>query len=98
MGVLSAIGFSTREIARQIDENHRLRRHRLPLGVLFAATAGEAVVGGLISMSSMGIAQLSFIINPDRLRRLPLAPSRRRVIPAHLGRPASHRSGRPWLR
>lgn len=65
MGVLSAIGFSASEIIAQI----RLKTlvavaAGTLLGLLFAATAGEALVGGVLALAGMGIAQLHFIINP----------------------------------
>lgn len=86
MGVLSAIGFSTREIAGQITMKTTVSvATGTALGVLFAATAGEAVVGGLISMSGMGIAQLSFIVNPWIVYAVfPLLLLAAGVISAHL--------------
>ena len=41
-----------------------LRGNLALLGLLFAATAGEALVGGVLALAGMGIAQLHFIINP----------------------------------
>ncbi len=64
MGVLSAIGFSVREIIAQL----RLKTlvtvtAGTVLGLVVAATAGEFLVGLLIAASGLGIAQLSFIPN-----------------------------------
>lgn len=65
MGVLSAIGFSTREIVAQVRLKTLLT---VALGVggglAFAATAGESLVGGLLSLLGLGIASLRFITNP----------------------------------
>ncbi|GAA2113489.1 ABC transporter permease [Kocuria atrinae] len=64
MGVLSALGFSLREIAAQLQLKALLTvAAGVLLGTLFAATAGEALVGSILG-PSMGIARLSFIPNP----------------------------------
>ncbi len=65
MGVLSAIGFSASEIIAQIRLKTLIAvAAGTLLGLLFAATAGEALVGGVLALAGMGIAQLHFIINP----------------------------------
>lgn len=65
MGTLAAIGFSTAEIIAQV----RVRTLAAVLlgtllGLVFAATAGESVVGYFISLAGLGIANLEFIPNP----------------------------------
>lgn len=65
MGVLSALGFSAGEIAGQVRLKSLLAVVAgVLLGLLFAATAGEALVGGFISLAGLGIAELAFIPNP----------------------------------
>ncbi|MDO5736752.1 MAG: FtsX-like permease family protein, partial [Propionibacteriaceae bacterium] len=65
MGVLSAIGFSSREIVSQVRFKVLLIVVMGTLiGAVVAATAGEALVGGAISMSGLGIARLEFITHP----------------------------------
>ncbi len=65
MGVLSAIGFSSREIAFQVRLKVLLT---VVVGTLFgsilAATVGEWLVGAAISQAGLGIARLDFIPNP----------------------------------
>ena len=65
MGTLFALGFSTGEIIAQV------RGKILPamaigtvLGLVFAATAGESLVGFFISLAGLGIVDLTFITNP----------------------------------
>ena len=65
MGVLSAVGFSAREIGGQV----RLKTlvtvvAGVALGLLLAATVGESLVGAFISLAGLGIAELAFIPNP----------------------------------
>jgi putative ABC transport system permease protein len=65
MGLLSAIGFSTREIIAQIRVKTLVAVGLgTVLGLAFAATAGESLVGLLISLAGLGIADLSFITDP----------------------------------
>lgn len=65
MGVLSAIGFSAREIIAQIRFKTIVSvALGTMLGMAFAATAGEALVGALISVANLGITRLTFISNP----------------------------------
>ncbi len=65
MGVLAAIGFSSREIAFQVRFKILLASVAGTLfGVVFAATAGEWLVGAVISQAGLGISNLGFITNP----------------------------------
>ncbi|MEE6280758.1 FtsX-like permease family protein [Georgenia sp. MJ170] len=65
MGTLSTIGFSAREIVSQVRLKTLLSvAVGTGLGVVFAATAGETVVGLLISVAGLGIADLAFIPTP----------------------------------
>jgi putative ABC transport system permease protein len=65
MGVLSAIGFSTAEIIAQVRGKTLFAVVvGTLLGLVFAATAGESLVGVLISLAGLGIAKLAFIPNP----------------------------------
>lgn len=65
MGVLAAIGFSSSELAAQIRLKTLLAVGVGTLaGTLVAATAGEGLVGGLIALTGLGIAELRFITNP----------------------------------
>lgn len=65
MGVLSAIGFSTSEIIAQVRAKTLLAVVVGTLvGLVFAATAGESLVGLFISLAGLGIANLAFIPNP----------------------------------
>ncbi|MEO6867644.1 MAG: FtsX-like permease family protein, partial [Gaiellales bacterium] len=65
IGVLTAIGFSSREISSQV-------RFKVLLsvvlgtvaGVIGAATVGEWFIGSAISLTGLGIVNLSFISNP----------------------------------
>ncbi|WP_100448684.1 ABC transporter permease [Glycomyces xiaoerkulensis] len=65
MGTMSAIGFSTGEIITQVRLKTLVAVAVGTLaGVVFAATAGESLVGAFISLAGLGIADLSFIPNP----------------------------------
>lgn len=65
MGVLSAIGFSTREIVAQVRGKTLLSVIiGTVLGLVFTATVGESLVGFFISVAGLGIANLAFIPNP----------------------------------
>lgn len=65
MGVLFAIGFSTAEIIAQVRGKTLLAVVvGTLLGLVFAATAGESLVGVFISLAGLGIAKLAFIPNP----------------------------------
>ena len=62
MGVLSAIGFSAREIIAQTrGKTLLLAAVGTVAGLVFTATLGESLVGGLISLAGLGIAQLEFL-------------------------------------
>lgn len=64
MGVLSAIGFSTREIIIQVRLKTLLAvAVGVLLGLVFAAAAGEALFGVFISLAGLGITSLAFIPN-----------------------------------
>ncbi|MEU3308271.1 ABC transporter permease [Nocardiopsis sp. NPDC006832] len=65
MGVLSAIGFSTGEIIAQVRGKTFLAVVvGTVLGTVFAATAGEPMVGSLLSAAGLGLAHLEFLPNP----------------------------------
>ncbi|MFT3889879.1 MAG: ABC transporter permease [Arachnia sp.] len=65
MGVLSALGFSVRQLGGQLRAKTVIAvAAGTALGVAFAASAGEVLVGGLLSVTGMGIARLSFLPNP----------------------------------
>lgn len=65
MGVLSAIGFSSRELAGTVRGTTLVMVGAGVLaGAVIAATLGEAAVGTVIGMSGVGITQLRFIENP----------------------------------
>ncbi|WP_053616707.1 ABC transporter permease [Nocardiopsis sp. NRRL B-16309] len=65
MGLLSAIGFSTREIIAQVRVKTLLAAALgTVLGLVFAATAGESLVSMLLDLSGLGIVDLEFITNP----------------------------------
>ncbi len=65
IGVLSAIGFSSDEIIRQTKFKVVLvAALGTLLGVLFAATIGESLVGGMIALVGLGIENLDFIPSP----------------------------------
>lgn len=64
IGVLTAIGFSAQEIAAQVTIKVLLTVVVGTLvGTVVAATAGEALVGGAISLAGLGLTQLKFIPN-----------------------------------
>lgn len=65
MGVLTALGFSSRELVGQVLLKVLITVGLgTAVGTLLAATAGEALVGGLLALSGLGITRLSFITNP----------------------------------
>lgn len=65
MGVLSAIGFSAREIIAQVRGRTLLMVVAgTLLGLLFTATLGESLVGGLMSLAGLGLAEFSFVPAP----------------------------------
>ncbi|GAB3166472.1 FtsX-like permease family protein [Myceligenerans halotolerans] len=65
MGVLTAIGFSTREIVAQVRIKTLLAvAAGTAAGLVFAATAGQAMAGGGLAAVQIGITDLSFIPNP----------------------------------
>jgi putative ABC transport system permease protein len=65
MGVLSAVGFSAREIIAQVrGKTLAAVLVGTVLGLAFTATLGESLVGGLIALAGLGITQLSFIPAP----------------------------------
>ena len=65
MGMLSAIGFSAREIAFQVRFKTLLTAVVGTLvGIALAATAGQALVGAVIARAGLGISSLDFIPNP----------------------------------
>lgn len=64
LGVLSALGFSAREIIGQVRVKVLLAvAAGTLLGLALAATAGEWLVGSLISLAGLGIADLAFLPN-----------------------------------
>lgn len=64
MGTLSAIGFSTGEIIAQVRAKTALAvAAGTLLGLAFAATVGETIVGTFIALAGLGIAELEFIPN-----------------------------------
>lgn len=64
-GVLSALGFSAREIAAQVRAKTLLAVVLGTVaGLVFAATAGEAVVGALLAAAGLGIADLALLPDP----------------------------------
>lgn len=65
MGVLGVVGFSMREIASQVHLKTLIMVITgTLLGVAFAATAGEPVVGALLSAMRIGLVRLDFLPNP----------------------------------
>ncbi|GAB3736193.1 ABC transporter permease [Nocardiopsis nanhaiensis] len=65
MGVLSALGFSTGEIITQARAKILLAMVvGTVAGLVFAATAGESLVGLAVSLAGLGIVELAFITNP----------------------------------
>lgn len=64
IGVLSSIGFSVSDLRSQISFKTTLMVViGTILGVLFAATAGEALVSGVVAGAGLGIDQLTFLPN-----------------------------------
>ncbi len=65
LGVLSVLGFSIAELIRQLRLKTVLTvAAGTALGVGFAATVGERLVGSLIAATGLGVSQLSFIPSP----------------------------------
>lgn len=65
MGVLTAIGFSTREIVAQVRiKTLVVAAAGTAVGVVFAATAGQAMASGGLAAIQIGITDLTFIPNP----------------------------------
>ncbi|WP_211354296.1 FtsX-like permease family protein [Stackebrandtia albiflava] len=65
MGMLSAIGFSARELRNQVQGNALVAiATGVVAGAVLSATVGESMVGSLIAMAGLGITDLSFIPNP----------------------------------
>ncbi|MDO5093108.1 MAG: ABC transporter permease [Propionibacteriaceae bacterium] len=65
MGVLAAIGFSRGELIGQVRFKTLLTvTVGTVLGVLFAATLGEAFISGLLSVTGIGLTKLRFIPEP----------------------------------
>ena len=65
MGVLSALGFSRNELISQVRLKTVLTvAVGTIIGTVFAATLGEGLISGLISLTGIGLTNLSFIPNP----------------------------------
>lgn len=65
MGVLSALGFSRNELISQVRLKTVLTvAVGTVIGTVFAATLGEGLISGLISLTGIGLTNLSFIPNP----------------------------------
>lgn len=65
MGVLSALGFSRNELISQVRFKTVLTvAVGTVIGTVFAATLGEGMISGLISLTGIGLTSLSFIPNP----------------------------------
>ncbi|WP_159618441.1 ABC transporter permease [Ruania rhizosphaerae] len=65
LGALSAIGFSLRELAGQVQGKTVVTATAgIGLGVVFAATAGEWFVGSLIATLPFGLVSLTLLPNP----------------------------------
>ena len=65
MGVLSAVGFSARELVAQVTMKTLLVVVvGVVAGVVFAATVGESMVGALLAAVGVGFSSLSFFPNP----------------------------------
>ena len=101
MGVLSAIGFSAREIIAQTRGKVLLLAVLGTVaGLVFTATLGETLVGGLISLAGLGIAQLEFLPTVWLVYGVyPSSPHRRRVPRGRSPDPAAppHRREPAWL-
>ncbi|MDO5052252.1 MAG: ABC transporter permease [Pseudoclavibacter sp.] len=65
MGILAAIGFSRGQIAAQLRLKTMIAvAPGVLAGVLVATTLGEPLVGGLMSMTGLGVSKLAFSANP----------------------------------
>ena len=65
MGALSALGFSRSELIGQVRFKTVLTvAAGTAVGTVFAATLGEGLISGLISLTGIGLTSLSFIPNP----------------------------------
>ena len=65
LGVLAVLGFSISELIGQLRLKTALTvAGGTVLGVVFAATVGERLVGALIAATGLGVSQLSFIPSP----------------------------------
>lgn len=65
MGVLSALGFSRNKLIGQVRFKTVLTvAAGTAVGTVFAATLGEGLISGLISLTGIGLTSLSFIPNP----------------------------------
>ncbi|UFU05477.1 FtsX-like permease family protein [Ruania halotolerans] len=65
MGVLSAIGFSAKELVEQVRTKALLVvAIGTVAGLVFVATAGQAIASGGLAALGIGITDLSFIPNP----------------------------------
>lgn len=65
LGVLSALGFSVRELAAQVRwTTIGTAAVGVAAGVAVAATLGGRLIGGAISLAGLGIADLALVPNP----------------------------------
>lgn len=65
MGTLAALGFAPDQIGSQVRFQTLITvALGTVLGVVLTATGGEAMVGVLLSLSGLGIAEVSFLPNP----------------------------------
>ncbi|SEE94094.1 FtsX-like permease family protein [Ruania alba] len=65
MGILSAVGFSTREIVGQVRLKTLLAvTTGTALGLAVAAAVGEQVIAVLLSLTGLGLAQVTLVPNP----------------------------------
>ncbi|MGO1972720.1 MAG: FtsX-like permease family protein [Propionibacteriaceae bacterium] len=65
LGILAVIGFTQREISRQVlGKTLLVVTAGTLLGLVMVKTLGDSLVGGLISLAGLGIADLSLIPNP----------------------------------
>lgn len=65
MGVLTAIGFSTRELVAQVRvKTLAVVAAGTAVGLVFAATAGQAMASAGLAAIQIGITDLTFIPNP----------------------------------
>lgn len=65
MGVMTAIGFSTREIVAQVRTKTLLMvAAGTAAGLVFAATAGQSLTSAALAAVQIGITDLTFIPNP----------------------------------